>query len=41
MPTVTISLADDVFQQLADGKINGQKVRYTPFSPCTSTQYSD
>ncbi|GAA5875363.1 hypothetical protein JCM8547_003215 [Rhodosporidiobolus lusitaniae] len=24
-PDVTISLADDVFQQLADGKINGQK----------------
>lgn len=25
---VTINVSDDVFQQLADGKLNGQKVRF-------------
>lgn len=31
-PDVTINLTDDVFQQLSDGKLNGQKMSSTVLS---------
>merc|ERR1712080_132728 len=37
---VTISLADDVFQQLADGKINGQKASCRASSRSAATSCS-